>query len=98
MDTPQRTTSTTAIVSLMFGVLSWFAIPFIGAIVAVVCGHVARGEIRRAPSNSIEGDGMALAGLILGYLNFVVILCVLLFATGLVEMLLTHGNWHAGIG
>lgn len=98
MDAPERTTSTTAMVSLMFGLLSWFAIPFIGAIVAVVCGHVARGEIRRAPPNSIDGNGMALAGLILGYLNFALILFVLLFATGLVEMLLTHGHWHPGIG
>ena len=66
MNMPMRTTSTTAIVSLIFGVTCWVAIPFVGALVAVVCGHLARGEIRRAPPDSMDGDGMALAGLILG--------------------------------
>ena len=67
MNVPVRSTSATAIISLVFGIICWVGIPFIGAIVAVICGHVARGEIRRAPPGSIEGDGMAVAGLILGY-------------------------------
>jgi hypothetical protein len=69
MNTPARTTSTTAIVSLVFGIVCWVAIPFIGAIVAIICGHVARTEIRNAPPGSIDGDGMAVAGLILGCLH-----------------------------
>ncbi len=69
MNVPARTTSTTAIVSLVFGIVCWVAIPFIGAIVAIICGHVARTEIRNAPAGSIDGDGMAIAGLILGYLH-----------------------------
>ncbi len=67
MNIPARTTSVTAVFSLVFGIICWVAMPFIGAIVAVICGHVARGEIRRAPAGSIEGEGMAIAGLILGY-------------------------------
>jgi hypothetical protein len=67
MNAPIRTTSTTAIVSLVFGIVCWIALPFIGAVVAVICGHVARGEIRRAPPGSVDGDGMAIAGLALGY-------------------------------
>jgi len=67
MNSTARTTSTTAIVSLVFGIICWIAIPFIGAIVAVICGHAARAEIRRAPPGSIDGEGMATAGLILGY-------------------------------
>jgi len=77
-----RTTSTMAIVSLVFGILSWTLLPFIGAIVAVVCGHLARSEIRRAPVDTVlEGDGMAVAGLVLGYLHLalVVIGLVVLF-------------------
>jgi len=73
MNLPARTTSTTAIVSLVFGIVCWVAIPFIGAIVAVVCGHVARTEIRNAPPGSLDGDGMAVAGLILGYLHLALI-------------------------
>jgi hypothetical protein len=70
-------TSGTAVASLVFGVLSWIVLPFIGAILAIVLGHGARGEIRRSPPGTIEGDGMALAGLLLGWAHlFVVIACV----------------------
>ncbi|WP_018973823.1 DUF4190 domain-containing protein [Rudaea cellulosilytica] len=70
MNTPvQNTTSVSAILSLIFGVVSWLGLPFFGAIIAIVCGHVARGEIRRAPPGAIQGDGLALAGLVLGYLH-----------------------------
>jgi hypothetical protein len=96
MNTPARTTSTTAIISLVFGVICWVAIPFIGAIVAIVCGHVARGEIRRAPPGSIDGDGMAVAGLILGYLHLALFaLAVLLIFTvfgGLA--IFSHLHWN----
>jgi hypothetical protein len=78
MSTPARTTSTTAIVSLVFGIICWVAIPFIGAIVAIICGHVARTEIRNAPPGSVDGDGMAVAGLILGYLHLALIAMFLL--------------------
>jgi len=78
MNTATRTTSTTAIVSLVFGIVCWIAIPFIGAIVAIICGHAARAEIRRAPPGSIEGDGMAIAGLILGYLHLALLAMFLL--------------------
>jgi len=78
MNTTARTTSTTAIVSLVFGIICWIAIPFIGAIVAIICGHVARTEIRNSPPGSIEGDGMAIAGLILGYLHLALIAMFLL--------------------
>ena len=66
---PQGNTSVSAIMSLIFGILSWLGLTFLGAIIAIVCGHVARSEIRRAPVGTIQGDGMALAGLILGYLH-----------------------------
>jgi Domain of unknown function (DUF4190)/Domain of unknown function (DUF1707) len=40
-------------------------LPFLGGIPAVVLGHVARGQIRRTGE---RGDGVAVAGLVLGYL------------------------------
>jgi hypothetical protein len=87
-------TSSLAIASLVFGILSWCMLPFIGAIVAIVCGHLARSEIRRAAVDSvIEGDGMAIAGLVLGYVHLLlwvialmVILGVLFLGAGL--------HWH----
>jgi len=62
-------TSSLAVVSLIFGILAYVFLPGIGALVAVICGHSARSEIRRAPPGSIDGDGIALAGLILGWIQ-----------------------------
>lgn len=94
MNIPARTTSTTAIVSLVFGIVCWVVLPFIGAIVAVVCGHVARGEIRQAPPGSVEGDGMAIAGLILGYAHLAVFAMALMLIFGIFGGLAMLGHWH----
>jgi thiol:disulfide interchange protein len=75
-------TSSLAVVSLIFGILSWCLLPFIGAIVAIVCGHMARSEIRRAPASSMEGDGMAIAGLVLGYVHIVLALLIVAIVIG----------------
>jgi hypothetical protein len=61
-------TSTTATVSLIFGVLAYVFLPLIGAIIAVVAGHMARKEIRNS-GGQIGGSGMATAGLVLGYIQ-----------------------------
>jgi len=94
MNIPARTTSTTAILSLVFGIICWFALPFIGAIVAIVCGHVAHGEIRRAPPDTIEGEGMAVAGLILGYCHLALIALVIMLIFGIFGGLAFFGHWH----
>jgi hypothetical protein len=49
-----------AVGSLVCGI-----IPFFGGIPAVILGHVARGQIKRTGE---RGDGVAIAGLVLGYL------------------------------
>ncbi len=71
--------STAALISLIFGILSWFALPLIGSIVAVAAGHMGRNEIR-ASNGSIGGSGMATAGLILGYLNLALfgVMCIVM--------------------
>ncbi|MGH8111246.1 MAG: DUF4190 domain-containing protein [Rhodanobacteraceae bacterium] len=90
-------TSSLAIVSLVFGVLAYFALPGVGALVAVICGHSARSEIRRAPPGSIEGDGMALAGLILGWIQIasaiIAIGFLILLAIGAVALSGDHWSW-----
>jgi hypothetical protein len=63
-----RGTSVTAVISLVCGILGWTLLPFIGNIVAIITGHMARAEIRRQPER-LEGDAMALTGLILGWLG-----------------------------
>ena len=52
---PARQTSPLAITSLVFGLLGFLLLPLIGSLVAIVTGHLARGEIRRAPER-VEGD------------------------------------------
>ena len=66
MNTQPRQTSALAITSLVSGILGWTLVPWIGSIVAIVTGHLARGEIRREPER-VDGDGLAIAGLVLGY-------------------------------
>lgn len=75
--------STAAVVSLIFGILSWFALPIIGAIVAVVAGHRARAEIRSS-NGAIGGSTMATAGLILGYLHFALVAVAICAIGGLI--------------
>jgi hypothetical protein len=85
-----RQTSTLAVVSLVFGILGWTLLPFLGSLVAVVCGHMARGEIRRA-QGALEGDGMAVAGLVLGYLviglSVLAVMAAILFFGGLAALI-----------
>lgn len=82
-------TSALAIVSLVFGILAWIALPLIGGVVAIVTGHMARSEIRAARGD-LQGDGMAVAGLVLGYLNLlmaVFTVMLVFFGFGLVAFL-----------
>lgn len=77
---PRSSTSSLAVVSMVFGILAWAMLPFVGALVAVICGHLARSEIRHSPpDNRLEGDGMAIAGLVLGYVQLAVGLLVMSF-------------------
>ncbi|KAF1017387.1 MAG: hypothetical protein GAK31_00652 [Stenotrophomonas maltophilia] len=79
MNVATRHTSGLAVVSLVLGICSWTVLPFVGAIVAIITGHMARAEIRRRPLE-LEGDGLAVAGLILGWVMVVgVVLAILAF-------------------
>lgn len=64
---PPPPNSTMAIVSLVAGILGWTFVPLIGSIVAVITGHMAKKEIKES-GGRIGGDGLATAGLILGYI------------------------------
>lgn len=92
MNTPAvyRSTSAMAIVSLVAGLLGWSLLPVIGSVVAIVTGHLARGEIRRRPE-ALDGDGLAVAGLVLGYLmvamTVIGLLFVFLFFGGLMAVI-----------
>lgn len=80
-------TNTLAVVSLVTGIGSFVAhiIPFVGgftlAIVAIVTGHMARGQIKKTGE---QGNGLALAGLIIGYVHFAILALVFIFFFGFV--------------
>lgn len=54
-----------AIASLVLGIL-W--IYWLGSILALVFGYLAKAEIRRSPER-IEGNGLATAGIVLGWVG-----------------------------
>ncbi len=68
--------STTAIISLVAGIAGWTILPFLGAIAAIITGHMAKSEIKKS-MGMITGNGMATAGLVLGYLNIAFGVCLL---------------------
>jgi dihydroorotate dehydrogenase len=74
--TPTTRTSVTAIISLVAGLAGFSFLPLLGSIVAVITGHIAKGEIKRS-NGLVTGGGLATAGLILGYLMIALGLCFL---------------------
>jgi type IV pilus assembly protein PilA len=70
------TTSGLAIVSLLCGIL-FFIFP--SAVAAIIFGHISRSDIRRSGGRK-TGAGMALAGLILGYVGVAIIPFILIIA------------------
>ena len=86
--------STAAIVSLVCGILCWLPVlPVIGAIVAVIAGHMARNQIR-ASEGRVGGAGMAKAGLILGYAHLALLglaICAII-AFGVLTLLGTRAR------
>lgn len=73
-------TNPLAIVALVSAILSWVLLPVAGALVAVVAGHIARGQIRRSDET---GSGMALAALVIGYVHLVVVVILAVVWVGL---------------
>ena len=72
--------SVLAIVSLVSGLVAWTFIPVVGAIAAIITGHLAKKEIRDS-GNALSGNGMALAGLILGYVQLGLMLLGIILVT-----------------
>ena len=67
-----------AIASMILGIAGIFTCG-LASIVAVILGHVSRGEIKRSGGRQ-QGSGMALAGLILGYIMLVLLVGIIVIA------------------
>jgi hypothetical protein len=82
-------TSSLSLTSLIMGIVSWVLLPVVGGIIAVITGHMAKKEIRES-NGLLGGDGMATAGLVLGYSNLALGVCgclaVILFPALLISL------------
>lgn len=65
--------------SLILGILSLLCFSFLAGIPAVILGHISRKNIRLSMGR-LKGDGMALAGLIMGYISIAFIPVILIIA------------------
>ena len=74
-----------AIASIICGILSLTLFCFCGGlflgIPAVICGHLSLNQLN-APGNSQQGRGMAIAGLICGYLGIAFLIIMMLGGNG----------------
>ena len=64
---PPSRTSGLAIASLVLGIVGLVAVPVIASVLAIVLGIKAHGELARDPA--LAGEGMAKAGVILGWIG-----------------------------
>ena len=74
--TPQPKNSALAIWSLVLGVLSLTCFSIFSAIPGVICGHKALSRIKQS-GGALTGQGLAIAGLVTGYLGIVWALVVI---------------------
>ena len=61
---------------MVLGIVGILAVPIVCSIAAVICGHMARSQIRQGEGR-VGGDGMAMTGLITGYLGLVIYLALI---------------------
>jgi competence protein ComGC len=72
MTQQQAKTAGVAIASLVLGILGLTCVGPLGAIPAVICGHIAWSKIKHS-AGALQGEGLALAGLITGYIGIALI-------------------------
>ncbi len=79
---PAKPNSNMALASLILGILGWTILPILASIAAIITGHMAKKEIKES-MGQLGGDGMATAGLVMGYASVAIVLCVCLAMAGM---------------
>lgn len=76
---PAAPTNTLAVVSMIAGIAGIVILPIIASIAAIITGHMALSKLK---TSGEQGRGMAMAGLIMGYVGvaFGVLFVILMFA------------------
>ncbi len=84
---PHARTEGLAVASLVIAIASFFLCPFIGSVVAIILGYVARDRIKAA-AGAVEGDSLAHAGIIIGFAVLAVHLVIAIIA--LIALIAVH--------
>ena len=79
---PQPKTPALAIWSLVLGILSLMCFSIFAAIPGVICGHMAYSRIKRS-TGTLTGEGLAIAGLITGYIGIVLAVMIIPLMLGI---------------
>lgn len=79
----QPQASSNAIVALVLAIASWFVLPVIAAIAALILASKATKEIR-ASNGWLTGEGMALAAKVISWINIAVSIVVVLIIVAIV--------------
>lgn len=74
-------TNPLAITALIAGIAGFIILPFIGSLVAIITGHMALSKLK---TSGEQGRGMALAGVIMGYVGI---------ALGVLSLILLVALW-----
>src|SRR5512147_3167102 len=93
-NTSMLPSSTMAIVSLVSGILGYTFFPIIGWIVALITGYMARQETRAIPPRA-SGDGMATAGIILGWVGIGLLVLAVCCTIAWFVIVIGLGTWGA---
>lgn len=88
----QPPTSGKAVGSLVCSILGFFVCAFFGHLIGIILGYSARKEIRNS-GGALGGEGMAKAGIILGWIG--VVFTLILMAVWIAAVLgLIASEWH----
>jgi hypothetical protein len=70
-----RPTNGMAIASLIMGISGFLCLPGLGSILALIFGYLGKGQVARS-QGAQDGRGMALAGIVLGWIGLILTLVV----------------------
>jgi len=74
---PMQRDSGAAIASLVMGIMAWTFLPILGALVAIITGHIGISEVNKG-NGMVRGKGMAVAGLVMGYVQIGILVLIIL--------------------
>ncbi len=87
--------NTSAILSLVLSILSYFLLPLIGSIIGIILGYQARRSIR-ASNGHETGEGLATAGIVIGWIHIALfVILALIFCVFFFGVLGTAGRFRS---